>query len=129
MLLCEDHPLNQEIATAMLSEQGMIVDVADNGQTGVEKFSRSVAGFFDVVLMDIRMPNMDGFAASRAIRAMARPDCNVPIIALTANAYEEDIRECLAAGMDSHVAKPLDAARLLSEIARLCSSARPPQNS
>ena len=129
VLLCEDNQLNREIAQAVLQSRELSVITAADGRLGVEAFAASRPGEISVVLMDIRMPNMDGFAASRAIRAMARPDCNVPIIALTANAYEEDIRECLAAGMDSHVAKPLDAARLLSEIARLCSSARPPQNS
>lgn len=124
VLLCEDNELNREITQAILQDKGMIVIPAEDGKIGVDTFADSDSGEISVVLMDIRMPNMDGYEACRRIRAMNRPDRNVPIVALTANAYEEDVRDCLAAGMDSHVAKPIDPARLLSEITRLCTRRR-----
>jgi len=109
ILLCEDHPLNQEIAVALLSEKGAIVEVADNGQTGVDLFAKSSIGFYDAVLMDIRMPVMDGYQATAKIRELARPDAaSVPIIAMTADAFADDVARCLAVGMNDHIAKPID---------------------
>jgi len=109
ILLCEDHPLNQEIAKAILTEQGMTVDIAENGQSGTERFGMSSVDFFDCILMDIRMPVMDGYEATRAIRKLERPDAKtVPIIAMTADAFTEDIQKCFDAGMNGHIAKPIN---------------------
>ena len=119
VLLCEDHPLNQEIAKALLEERGMEVEIAENGQSGIERFSTSAVGFFDCILMDIRMPVVDGYEATRAIRGLNRPDAEiVPIIAMTADAFNEDVQRCLDAGMNGHIAKPIDPEalfRVLSE--------------
>jgi PAS domain S-box-containing protein len=113
VLLCEDHPLNREIAGTLLREKGVSVEEAENGQEGVERFRQSPAGFFDAVLMDIRMPVLDGYAAARAIRALPRPDAGtVPIIAMTADAFADDIRRCLEAGMNGHLSKPVDPGQL-----------------
>ena len=120
ILLCEDHPLNQEIAKAMLEEKKMIVQTADNGQIGAAAFGKSMLYYFDAILMDIRMPVMDGLEAARTIRAMNRPDAaSVPIIAMTANAFDEDVRDCLAAGMNAHVAKPIDPDKFFDAISLL----------
>ena len=113
VLLCEDHPLNQEIACAMLSAKKLLVDTAENGQQGVELFARSPAGFYQAVLMDLRMPVMDGYAATAAIRALDRADAKtVPILAMTADTFAEDVQKCLASGMDGHISKPVDPAAL-----------------
>jgi len=109
VLLCEDHPLNQEIAVALLTARGAEVQVAGDGQRGTEAFRASPIGYFDAVLMDIRMPVMDGYEAARAIRAMNRPDAAaVPIIAMTADAFADDVQRSLAAGMNAHLSKPVD---------------------
>ena len=113
ILLCEDHPLNQEIAEAVLSAKGVIVVTADDGQLGVTAFGESTVGFYDGILMDIHMPVMNGFEATKAIRAMDRPDAKrVPIIAMTADAFAEDVQRCLDSGMNGHIAKPIDPERL-----------------
>jgi signal transduction histidine kinase/PAS domain-containing protein len=113
ILLCEDHPLNQEIAKTILNEKGMLVEIAGDGQAGVKAFSNSTIGYFDCILMDIHMPIMNGYETSMAIRALNRADAaSVPIIAMTADAYDEDVRKCLEAGMTDHIAKPVDPARL-----------------
>ena len=113
-LLCEDNYLNTEIAKILLEEQGMGVDCADNGELGARRFRESPVGTYDVVLMDIRMPVMDGYEAARRIRSYDRPDAAaVPIIAMTADAFEEDIRNCLEAGMNAHVTKPIDPKKLV----------------
>ena len=86
---------------------------AENGQRAVELFERNAPGHFDAILMDMRMPVMDGLAATRAIRGLGRPDAKtIPIIALSANAFEEDVRSCLGAGMNAHLPKPVDMERL-----------------
>ena len=109
VLLCEDHPLNQEIAQALLTEKGVLVQIAEDGQKGVQMFGGSAVGYYDAILMDIRMPVMDGFAAARAIRAMNREDAQtVPILAMTADAFAEDVKKCAEAGMNAHLAKPID---------------------
>lgn len=108
ILLCEDHPLNAEIAIRMLKRVGCTVDVAKNGQEGVEMFAASEPGTYDAVLMDIRMPIMDGLTATKEIRKLPREDAaSVAIIAMTANAYSEDIQNCLDAGMNAHIGKPI----------------------
>jgi len=116
-LLVEDNALNQEIARAILETARFEVDVADDGDVAVRAVADAAPGHYDVVLMDIQMPRMDGYEATRQIREL--PDerrANVPIIAMTANAFEEDRRAATAAGMDAHVAKPIDVDVLLATI-------------
>jgi Signal transduction histidine kinase len=109
ILVCEDHPINQEIAKTLLEEKEAIVTIAENGKLGVETFEESAIGFYDLILMDIRMPKMTGFEASEAIRKLDRPDAQeVPIIAMTADAFVDDVQECYKAGMNHHIAKPID---------------------
>ena len=109
VLLCEDHPMNTVIAVKMLEKMGMIVDHAGNGQIGVELFRNAPESTYDLVLMDIRMPVMDGLSAARAIRSLPRADAKaVPILAMTANAYPDDEQKSRDAGMDGHIAKPIE---------------------
>ena len=114
VLLCEDNYLNTEIAKTLLEEYGLKISCAQNGKIGSGLFRDSAPGFFSAVLMDIRMPVMDGCEAARAIRGMDRPDAaKVPIIAMTADAFDEDIHACREAGMTGHVVKPMDPKKLL----------------
>ena len=112
ILLAEDNDLNWEIAEDLLSEAGFELDRAENGKICVEKFEQSAIRFYDVILMDIRMPVMNGYDAAVAIRALPREDANLPIIAMTADAFSDDIQHCLDCGMNEHVAKPIDVNRL-----------------
>ena len=122
VLLCEDNALNRQIAAMLLGSRQMQVETAENGLEGVELFRRSAVGYYDAVLMDIRMPLMDGLQCTRAIRALDRPDAGtVPIIAMTANAYDEDIRNSREAGMNAHLAKPIEPAVLFETLARFLS--------
>ena len=115
ILLCEDNYLNTEIATILLTEKGLVVDAAQNGREGLEKFSASAPGKYAAILMDIRMPVMDGYEATRALRALDRADAaRVPVIAMTGDAFEEDIRQAHEAGMDDHLTKPIDPDRLFA---------------
>jgi len=119
ILLCEDHPLNQEIARTLLESWKMIVTVTENGATGVSQFKSSNAYYYDIVLMDVRMPVMDGIEATKAIRALPRPDAKtVSILAMTADAFSDDVQKCLSAGMNGHIAKPINPELLASELAR-----------
>ena len=113
ILLAEDNELNWEIAEDILTDAGFEVDWAENGQLCVDQFSQSRPGYYDAILMDIRMPVMNGYDAAKAIRALDRPDVNLPIIAMTADAFSEDIQRCLECGMDEHVAKPIDIEKLM----------------
>jgi signal transduction histidine kinase len=114
ILVCEDNALNQEIARILLQKHGAIAVIADDGRKGVDLFAASDPYSFDAILMDVRMPMMDGLEATRAIRALDRPDAaSVPIIAMTADAFESAIQDCLDAGMNAHVAKPVDEASLI----------------
>lgn len=115
ILVAEDNDLNWEIADALLSQLNLSMERAENGQVCVEKFSQSPNGYYAAVLMDIRMPVMTGYEAAKAIRALDRPDADVPIIAMTADAFAEDIQQSLACGMNAHIAKPID----VKEVARL----------
>src|SRR5574344_1586989 len=109
VLLCEDHPLNQEIARELLEKKGMIVEIADNGEQGVEKFEKSSAGTYNVILMDIRMPVLHGYGATKKIRALSHPEAKtIPIIAMTADVFADDVQRCLAAGMNNHIGKPIE---------------------
>lgn len=112
ILLSEDNDLNWEIAETILSEVGFELDRAENGQICVDKFKQSEPAFYDIILMDIRMPVMNGYEAAEAIRHLDRPDANLPIIAMTADAFSDDIQRCLDYGMNEHVAKPIDMNRL-----------------
>lgn len=118
LLLCEDNSLNAEIAAAIFKDFHLQVDWAQDGKAGVEMFERSVPGYYAMIFMDIRMPLMDGYEAASAIRALERPDAKqIPICALSANAFSDDIRQSLAAGMNAHLAKPLNVT-LLAEVLR-----------
>ena len=109
VLLVEDHPLNTEIARRLLEKEGIWVTSATNGKEALKKFEQSQSNTWDAILMDIRMPIMDGLQAARAIRALKREDARtVPIIAMTANAFEEDVQASKQAGMDAHLAKPIE---------------------
>lgn len=120
ILLAEDNLINMEIAAAMLTHHGAIVSQAWDGQEAVDLFAASPIGHFDAILLDMKMPKLDGCGAARAIRAMVREDAGkVPIIAVTANAFPEDIAETREAGMDEHVAKPIDYAVLAEVLSRL----------
>lgn len=113
VLLVEDNSLNQEIALAILRERGLIVDTACDGSIAVQKVHDAQPGQYDLILMDIQMPIMDGYEATRRIRLMDDPEkANLPIIAITANAFEEDCQNALDAGMNGHIAKPLDIQKL-----------------
>ena len=117
VLLAEDNDLNWEIAEELLSELGLSLERAENGQICAEMFRQAEPGYYDAVLMDVRMPVMTGYQATEAIRAMDHPDAkDIPIIAMTADAFAEDMQKCLDCGMNAHVAKPIDVdlvARLL----------------
>ena len=117
VLLAEDNDLNWEIASELLtSELGLELDWAENGQICLAKFQAASEGYYDAILMDIRMPVMTGYQATEAIRALDRADAkNIPIIAMTADAFAEDVKKCLDCGMNAHVAKPID----VREVARL----------
>lgn len=117
LLVAEDNELNREIAVYLLQEAGAVVDQAADGKEAVEMFAASAPGTYDAVLMDVMMPELDGLAATRAIRGMDRPDAQLPIIAMTANLFDEDVAACLAAGMDAHIPKPLEAGRMIKTIA------------
>ena len=117
ILVAEDNDLNRQIAVYLLEDAGVEVTQARDGREAVEIFAASQPGELDAVLMDMMMPRMDGLEAARAIRAMERPDADIPIIAMTANLFDEDVAACLRAGMDGHIPKPLDAAQMLRTIA------------
>lgn len=112
ILLAEDNDLNWEIAEDILSEAGFELDRAENGQVCVDLFEKSPIGFYDLILMDIRMPVMSGYEATKAIRALERSDAKLPILAMTADAFADDIQRCLDCGMNEHIAKPIDVERL-----------------
>lgn len=115
VLLAEDNDLNWEIARELLQDIGLELDWAENGQVCIDKFSASPVGYYDAVLMDVRMPFKDGYEATDAIRHMERADAGLPIIAMTADAFAEDVKRCLEHGMNAHVAKPID----VKEVAKL----------
>ena len=113
LLLAEDNELNWEIAEDILTESGFEVDWAENGQICVDKFKESEPGYYKAILMDIRMPVMTGYEAAKAIRALDREDADLPILAMTADAFAEDIQRCMECGMNEHIAKPIDVKKLM----------------
>ncbi len=123
ILLAEDNELNREIAVELLgAETGAEIVEAEDGRRAVELFGQSEPGHFDLILMDIQMPVMDGYAATRAIRAMDRPDAGtIPILAMTANAFAEDAEKSLQAGMDAHIPKPLEIAAMYATLSEILS--------
>ncbi|MBR3747154.1 MAG: response regulator, partial [Selenomonadaceae bacterium] len=119
VLLVEDIEVNREIAKAVLEEIGLDVDDADDGTVAVEKFRNAPPNHYDLILMDVQMPKMNGYEATRAIRALSREDAHtIPIVAMTANAFEEDKDNALKAGMNDHLAKPLDIPKLLATLTK-----------
>lgn len=113
LLLAEDNELNWEIAEDILTESGFEVDWAENGQICVDRFKESEPGYYKAILMDIRMPVMTGYEAAKAIRALDREDADLPILAMTADAFAEDIQRCMECGMNEHIAKPIDVKKLM----------------
>ncbi|MFR2180014.1 MAG: ATP-binding protein [Blautia obeum] len=122
ILLVEDNELNAEIAKTVLEDVGALITRAENGQQALELFKEKPAGTFDVILMDLMMPVMDGYTVTRKIRELERSDAKtVPIIAMTANAFQEDAEKCIAVGMNAHLAKPLDIEKMKKTIKSICS--------
>ncbi|MGN0639227.1 MAG: response regulator [Huintestinicola sp.] len=122
ILLVEDNALNQEIAAEILREAGFVIDTADDGENAVEKVKAAETGEYDLILMDIQMPHMDGYEATRRIHALEDPEkANIPIIAMTANAFEEDRQAAFDAGMCGHIAKPINFPLLLEIIGKTLS--------
>ena len=120
ILLAEDVPVNAEIMMMVLQTRGMEAELAENGRIAVEKFAAHPAGYYDAVLMDMRMPEMDGLEATRRIRAMDREDAKeIPIIALTANAFDEDVQRSLQAGLNAHLSKPVQPESLYETLESL----------
>ena len=108
-LLVEDNMINMEIAQMLLEQAGFLIETAENGKIALEMTAASEPGYYDVILMDIQLPVMDGYTAAKAIRGL--PDtglASIPIIAMTANAFQEDIKKAEESGMNGHIAKPLD---------------------
>ena len=119
ILLVEDNELNQEIAQSLLSDMGMVVDCLDDGSLAVEKLKTVEPNAYDLILMDVQMPIMNGLDASRCIRAMDSEYLKkIPIIAMTANAFEEDRKAAIDAGMNDHIAKPIDVVKLKEVLKR-----------
>ena len=117
LLVVEDNAINMEIACMILIQQGFQVDTAENGKVALDMVSSSPPGTYDAILMDIQMPIMDGYAATRAIRALDNKElADIPILAMTANAFQEDVQAAKEAGMQAHVAKPVDVAVLIKEL-------------
>ena len=120
VLIAEDMDINAEILTDLLELEGITADRAENGQIAVEMFSNHPENSYDAILMDVRMPVMDGLEATRAIRALDRPDAHtIPIIAMTANAFDDDVQRSLQAGMTAHLSKPVEPERLYETLGRL----------
>lgn len=127
VLLCDDHPLNREIAKTLLEKKQVIISVVEDGQQGLREFLNSSTGFYDAILMDVRMPVMDGLEATRQIRKLSRPDAQtIPIIAMTADAFEDDIQKCLDVGMNRHIAKPIDPETLYETLLAAVGQAKLP---
>lgn len=117
ILVAEDNEINAEILTELLDMEGATCEIYENGRLAVDAFGRSAVGQYDLILMDVQMPLMNGYEATKAIRNLSHPSAlTIPIIAMTANAFAEDIREALDAGMNAHAAKPIDMAVLAQTV-------------
>ena len=117
LLLVEDNELNREIALEILSEYGFRIDTAENGAVAVEKVAASQPGDYDLILMDIQMPVMDGYEATRSIRALENPRlADIPILAMTANAFDEDRKAAMDAGMNGFLTKPIQIEELIQAL-------------
>jgi CheY-like chemotaxis protein len=120
ILVAEDVQVNAEIMKMLLTMEGMESESADNGKIAVQKFEESEPGYFDAVLMDMRMPEMDGLEATRIIRALDREDAKtIPIVALTANAFDEDVQRSIQAGLNAHLSKPVEPELLYETLRKL----------
>lgn len=129
VLVAEDNDLNWEILYDLLSDIGMELERAENGKICLEMFEKAEPGYYETILMDIRMPVMNGYEATKAIRALSRPDAqSIPIIAMTADAFSEDIKNCLDCGMNAHTAKPVNLEELLSLLKKHILGIRPGSN-
>lgn len=125
LLLAEDNPINREIETELLQDLGLLIESADNGQSAVDLIRQAPPGWYDLVLMDIQMPVMDGWRAAEVIRALPDPArAQIPIIALSANAFESDIRKSMNCGIDAHLTKPMDVPLLVKTIGRVLQTHR-----
>ena len=123
-LLVEDNMINMEIAQMLLEQAGFLIETAENGRIAVDMTAASEPGYYDVILMDIQMPVMDGYTATQAIRNL--PDAglaNIPIIAMTANAFQEDIKKAETVGMNGHIAKPLDVPSMIATLQQVLKNA------
>ncbi len=117
LLLVEDNELNREIAEELLTERGFVVEKAENGKEAVDMVKSSSDGYYKLILMDIQMPVMDGYAATKEIRALENPaQADIPIVAMTANAFEEDKKRAIDCGMNAHIAKPIDVEKLIKVV-------------
>lgn len=120
LLLVEDNAINMEIAEIILMQAGFIVETAENGKIALDMVASSKPGYYDAVLMDIQMPVMDGYEATKAIRALGNPAlAEIPILAMTANAFKEDEQAAEQAGMQGHIAKPIDLPKMIETIQRV----------
>ena len=117
ILLVEDNELNREIAFTILKDYGFIVECAENGREALDRVIESEDNYYDLILMDIQMPLMNGYEATSAIRKLDNPlKANIPIVAMTANAFDEDKQNAFNAGMNGHIAKPIEVSKLIKEI-------------
>ena len=122
ILLVEDNEFNREVAQEFLEMTGATVESAENGSEGVALFTASETGQYDIILMDVQMPVMDGYEATRAIRASVHPDANsIPILAMTANAFVQDVKKSLDISMDAHLSKPIEPQKLFETLFRYVS--------
>ena len=122
--MAEDVEINAEIMQEVIEARGAKIDRASNGRLAVEMFEKSAAGHYDAILMDVRMPEMDGLEAAAKIRALPRPDAKkIPIVALTANAFDEDVQRSLQAGMNAHLSKPVEPEDLYKTLEELIAEA------
>ena len=120
--MAEDNDLNAEIAEAILKRAGLTIERVENGIQCVNRILEMPAGTYDMIFMDIQMPEMDGYKATQAIRNLTDKDkACIPIIAMTANAFKEDAEKCIAVGMNAHLAKPLDIEKMKMTIKSICS--------